>query len=128
VDFDSVERYLSELPDCNRCLRFFSGASVDERAMIVLHASFPIAPEKREEALDLIEDLVEQSQAEEGMIDYRATTDVNDPNMVRFFEQYEDEAAFETHADRSLPRVRSRTPRSARRRTRDYPIRGRFRN
>jgi quinol monooxygenase YgiN len=46
--------------------------------MIVLHASFPIDPDKREEALDLIEDLVEQSQAEEGMIDYRATTDVND--------------------------------------------------
>ncbi|WP_121823595.1 putative quinol monooxygenase [Halostella salina] len=65
--------------------------------MIVLHASFPIAPEKREEALDLIEDLVERSQAEEGMIDYRATTDVNDPNVVRFFEQYEDEAAFEAH-------------------------------
>jgi len=65
--------------------------------MIVLHASFPIDPDKREEALDLIEDLVEQSQAEEGMIDYRATTDVNDPNVVRFFEQYEDEAAFEAH-------------------------------
>jgi len=66
--------------------------------MIVLHASFPIDPDKREEALDLIEDLVEQSQAEEGMIDYRATTDVNDPNVVRFFEQYEDEAAFEAHS------------------------------
>ncbi|MFT4931102.1 MAG: quinol monooxygenase YgiN [Natronomonas sp.] len=65
--------------------------------MIVLHASFPIDPDKREEALDLIEDLVEQSQAEDGMIDYRATTDVNDPNVVRFFEQYEDEDAFEAH-------------------------------
>jgi quinol monooxygenase YgiN len=65
--------------------------------MIVLHASFPIDPDKREEALDLIEDLVEQSQAEDGMIDYRATTDVNDPNVVRFFEQYENEATFEAH-------------------------------
>jgi len=65
--------------------------------MIVLHASFPIDPDKREEALELIDDLVEQSQAEEGMIDYRATTDVNDPNVVRFFEQYEDGAAFEAH-------------------------------
>jgi quinol monooxygenase YgiN len=65
--------------------------------MIVLHASFPIDSDKREEALDLIEDLVEQSQAEEGMIDYRATADVNDPNVVRFFEQYEDEAVFKAH-------------------------------
>jgi len=66
--------------------------------MIVLHASFPIDPDKREEALDLIENLVEQSQAEEGMIDYRATIDLNDRNMVRFFEQYEDEDAFEAHS------------------------------
>lgn len=65
--------------------------------MIVLHASFPIDPDKREEALELIEDLVEQSQAEDGMIDYRATTEVGNPNTVRFFEQYEDEAAFEAH-------------------------------
>ena len=65
--------------------------------MIVLYASFPIDPDKCEDALDLIEDLVEQSQAEDGMIDYRATTDVNDPNVVRFFEQYADEAAFEAH-------------------------------
>lgn len=65
--------------------------------MIVLHAAFPIDPDKREEALDLVEDLVEQSQAEDGMIDYRATTEVGSPNTLRFFEQYEDEAAFEAH-------------------------------
>ncbi|WP_226023916.1 putative quinol monooxygenase [Halomicrobium salinisoli] len=66
--------------------------------MIVLHAAFPIDPAQRDDALDLIEDLVEQSQAEEGMIDYRAAADVSDPNLIRFFEQYEDEAAFEAHS------------------------------
>jgi len=65
--------------------------------MIVLHATFPIDPNERERALELIEDLVTQSRQEEGMIDYRATTDVEDPNLLRFFEQYEDEAAFEAH-------------------------------
>lgn len=65
--------------------------------MIVLHASFPIAPERRDEALELVDDLVDQSQAEDGMIDYRATTDVQDPNVIRFFEQYEDADAFEAH-------------------------------
>jgi len=65
--------------------------------MIVLHATFPLDPAKRDEALDRIADLVEQSQAEDGMIDYQAATDVSDPNVVRFFEQYEDEAAFEAH-------------------------------
>lgn len=67
--------------------------------MIVLHATFPIDPEQRDEALDMIEDLVEQSQAEEGMIDYHATTDVSDPNVVRFFEQYEDASALAAHAE-----------------------------
>lgn len=65
--------------------------------MIVLHATFPLDPANREKALDLIEELVEQSQAEDGMIDYRAATDVSDPNTVRFFEQYENAAAFESH-------------------------------
>jgi quinol monooxygenase YgiN len=62
--------------------------------VIVLHATFPLDPETRDEALDL----VEQSQQEDGMIDYRAATDIADPNVVRFFEQYEDAAAFEAHS------------------------------
>ncbi len=67
--------------------------------MIVVHASFPVKPDKRDEALDLAETLVEQSNQEEGMIEYRATTDVSDPNTVRFFEQYEDEAALAAHGE-----------------------------
>ena len=64
----------------------------------MLHAVFPIDPEKRDEALGLIADLAENSRAEPGMIDYRPATDVDDPNVIRFFEQYEDEAAFEAHS------------------------------
>jgi len=66
--------------------------------MIVLHAVFPLDPEKRDEALDLISELAEQSRAEPGMIDYRPAADVEDPNTIRFFERYEDEAAFEAHS------------------------------
>ncbi|WMT08894.1 antibiotic biosynthesis monooxygenase [Natrinema thermotolerans] len=66
--------------------------------MIVIHASFPIDPDRREEALDLIADLVDESQAEDGILDYRATTDIAEPNVVRFFERYEDEAAVGAHA------------------------------
>jgi quinol monooxygenase YgiN len=66
--------------------------------VIVLHAAFPLDPATRDEALDLIEDVAEQSRQEDGMIDYRAATDVADPNLVRFFEQYEDQAAFEAHS------------------------------
>lgn len=65
--------------------------------MIVLHAVFPIDPEKREQALDLVEGLVEQSNQEAGMVDYRVGADISEPNVLRFFEQYEDQAAFEAH-------------------------------
>lgn len=67
--------------------------------MIVLHATVPVAAEHREDALETIADLVEHSRAEEGTVDYRATTDVEDPNTIRFFEQYEDEAAMQAHLE-----------------------------
>jgi quinol monooxygenase YgiN len=66
--------------------------------MIVIHATFPVEPDEREQALDLAADLAEQSRTEDGCVDYRVTTDVEDPNRLRFFEQYEDEAAFGAHA------------------------------
>jgi quinol monooxygenase YgiN len=65
--------------------------------MIVVHASFPLDPDRREEALDHVETLVERSRAEAGTVEYRATTDVTEPNVVRFLERYEDAAAFEAH-------------------------------
>jgi quinol monooxygenase YgiN len=65
--------------------------------MIVLHAVFPIDPDSLDEALNHARTLVEESNREEGMIDYRAATDVEDEATIRFFEQYEDDEAFEAH-------------------------------
>jgi quinol monooxygenase YgiN len=67
--------------------------------MLVVHAEFPIDPEKREEALELIRELAEHSRAEDGVIDYQVATDIDNPNLFRFTEQYEDEAAFGAHAE-----------------------------
>jgi len=67
--------------------------------MIVLHASFPIDPAKRDEALDLASELVEQSNEEPGAIDYRAAVDVEDEHTIRFFEQYEDADALAAHQE-----------------------------
>jgi quinol monooxygenase YgiN len=67
--------------------------------MIVIHAVFPIAPEKREEALELVEGLVAGSNEEDGVIEYRVGADISDPNVLRFYECYEDEAAFEAHGE-----------------------------
>jgi quinol monooxygenase YgiN len=67
--------------------------------MLVVHATFPLAPEKRDEALEHVETLVEQSRAEPGVLDYRAAVDVTDPNVVRITERYEDAGAFEAHSE-----------------------------
>lgn len=65
--------------------------------MIVMHATMPVDPDSREDALDLARDLAEASREEDGVIDYRVATDAEDPNTVRVFEQYEDDAAVEAH-------------------------------
>lgn len=65
--------------------------------MIVMHAEMPIDPDSREAALELFEELAEASRAEDGVIDYRVTTDVEAPNTVRVIEQYEDDDAVDAH-------------------------------
>ena len=38
-----------------------------------------------------------KSRAENGVIDYRVSIDVDDPNVLRILEQYEDKKAFDAH-------------------------------
>ncbi|RLM53951.1 antibiotic biosynthesis monooxygenase [Halobellus sp. Atlit-31R] len=65
--------------------------------MLVVHAYFPIDPDRRSEALDLVETMVERSNQEPGALEYRATADLRDENTIRFIERYEDAEAFEAH-------------------------------
>lgn len=67
--------------------------------MIVIQATFPIAPERHDEATALLQELAEQSRTEPGVIQYRVAADIEDSNTFRFFERYEDEAAFGKHAE-----------------------------
>jgi len=69
----------------------------DPAGMIVMHAEMPVAPDSKEAALDLFETLAEQSRAEDGVVDYRVTTDIEAPDTVRVIEQYEDADAVEAH-------------------------------
>ena len=66
--------------------------------MLLVHTTVPVDPDRREEALDLIRDLTERSRNEPGTVTYRATTDVMDPTLIRFFELYEDLDAAEAHS------------------------------
>lgn len=65
--------------------------------MIVMHAEMPIDPASREAALDRCEELAAASRSEDGVLDYRVTTDVEAPNTVRVIEEYEDADAVEAH-------------------------------
>lgn len=67
--------------------------------MILVQTTIPVDPSYRQEALELFSAIIEQSRTEEGVIDYWAATDIDQPNVVRFFERYEDEAALERHTE-----------------------------
>lgn len=67
--------------------------------MLILYAVLPLEPEHRDEALAATREIAEQSRQEPGVIDYRATTDVEQPNVLRFVEQYEDADALQAHLE-----------------------------
>jgi quinol monooxygenase YgiN len=67
--------------------------------MLVIHATFPVDPDRRDEAADLFRGVAERSRAEEGVLDYHVAEDLDDPGVFRFLERYEDEAAFGAHGE-----------------------------
>lgn len=81
--------------------------------MFVVYTTIPFDPNRREELLEHVTELVTHSQREDGTVRYHAVEDVTDPDVLRFFEQYEDAAAAEAHTEsdpyrrftRALPEV-----------------------
>jgi len=65
--------------------------------MIVMLAELPVAADGRKAALDRLKELAAASRAEDGVVSYRVTTDVEAPNTVRVVEQYEDADAVDAH-------------------------------
>ena len=78
-------------------MKLLAAAVEPPRAMQVLHAVVPIDPQHHEEAIEFFSELGERSRAEDGVVEYRATMDVDDRNVFRFVEVYEDGAALEAH-------------------------------
>lgn len=67
--------------------------------MRILYAVLPLDSDHREEALEATRRIARASREEPGVIDYRASTDVEQPNVLRFIEQYEDGDAVKAHLD-----------------------------
>lgn len=65
--------------------------------MIIVHGTFPIKPEFREEALELMKCMAVASQDEYGCISYEFYTGLTDPNTFLLFQEWENVEALQGH-------------------------------
>ncbi|MEK9869028.1 MAG: putative quinol monooxygenase [Gammaproteobacteria bacterium] len=67
--------------------------------MIIVHGTFPVRAEVREEALDLMRQMAEASRAEDGCISYEFYIGLTDPNTLLLFQEWESVDALQGHFD-----------------------------
>ncbi len=65
--------------------------------MIIVAGTARILSEHREQAVEQGKAMAAASEAEDGCITYRITTDLADPNAFSIFEVWQDEAALQHH-------------------------------
>ncbi len=65
--------------------------------MIIVHGTFPIKPELREEALELMRQMSASSRTEFGCISYEFYTGLTDPNTMLLFQEWESVEALQGH-------------------------------
>ena len=65
--------------------------------MIVVAGHLTINPDKRDDAVAAIRTCVTATRAEDGNIDYRYSTDIDDPNRLNLVELWESEDAMNAH-------------------------------
>ena len=65
--------------------------------MLVVHATLPILPEKRDEFLGAVGGLIEETNKEPGVRSYAHYESVATPHTFLMFEEYDDEDAFNAH-------------------------------
>ena len=65
--------------------------------MIVIAGTARVHPEQRERAIEAARVMVEASRAEPGCRQYRFSTDLDDPNVVHVFEEWDSAEALEVH-------------------------------
>ncbi|ONI40240.1 hypothetical protein AN639_00870 [Candidatus Epulonipiscium fishelsonii] len=65
--------------------------------MIVVVATNYLIPEKKQEYMDVVKKLVEETRKEKGCISYVFNEDMDDPNKVAFIEKWESKEALDAH-------------------------------
>jgi len=65
--------------------------------MIIVHGTFPVKAEVREDALELMREMAVASRAEEGCISYEFYVGLSDPNQLLLFQEWESVDALQGH-------------------------------
>ncbi len=65
--------------------------------MIIVHGTFPVKANVRDEALDLMRRMAMASRAENGCITYEFYVGLSDPNTLLLFQEWESVEALENH-------------------------------
>jgi len=69
--------------------------------MIIFHGKFPIKPEIRDEALEMMRCMAVASRAEYGCVSYEFYVGLSDPNTLLLFQEWESVDALQGHFDTS---------------------------
>jgi len=69
--------------------------------MIIVHGKFPIKPEVRDDALEMMRTMAIASQAEHGCVSYEFYVGLSDPNTLLLFQEWESVDALQGHFDTS---------------------------
>ena len=69
--------------------------------MFLVHTEIPLDPDRRADALALVDDLAAAARDVPGVVRYRASVSVEDDCVLQFFEQYADRDAVD--AKEALP-------------------------
>lgn len=67
--------------------------------MIIVHGTFPVKPELREDALELMHKMAVASRTEFGCISYEFYVGLTDPNKLLLFQEWESVDALQGHFD-----------------------------
>ena len=65
--------------------------------MIIVHGTFPVKAEVREDALELMRQMAAASRAEYGCISYEFYVGLSDSNMLLLFQEWESAEALQGH-------------------------------
>jgi len=65
--------------------------------MIILLSEISVESSSRQQAIAILREMAAESRTESGVVDYRVTSDLEQPDTFRIVELYEDGSAVEAH-------------------------------